>query len=891
MNESAKNQLCPKCGAPVPAEAAQGLCPRCVLSAAATAAETDPPPGRSPELPSLEVVAKAFPQLEIVDWVGSGGMASVFKARQPHLDRFVAVKLLSPRLARDPHFAERFNREARLLARLNHPNIVSVYDFGQSGGFYYLLMEFVDGVNLRQAMRAGRFSPAEALSIVPRICDALQFAHEEGILHRDIKPENILLDGKGRVKIADFGIAKLVGDEPGSITLTHTGATLGTPQYMAPEQLESPSSVDHRADIFSLGVVFYELLTGELPLGRFAPPSAKTPLSERVDEIVLRALAKERELRQQSAGQLKTEVETAASQAVPPTMEPPRATPPPDPRESVPLQRLRAHVPAALAAALVFPVGTMATGFFLMRGLSSAWWRFAEFAQSSAVGPLLATIAVAGLTAVLAAAVIGLVNWGDRRKNQGVDRTRLPSMPAWARRGAFLLLAVALLSVLRTAWVFCFSQNGSVMWSWDQSALLALASYTIWNRNGTARLAVTVVGVASLFLSFVALAMLWSRGPVFIMVGHQTGSGIWLGFLSSLAWIAALAMLWNRQVRESFGTGNGPEPTVGPDSAPGAGDVKWSRKAVTGVILTGISLPLPLLFTIVSLGRAGAVGPREILLALILSGAPGVAGTILSWMALEDIRSRAGRLRGLPLALAGSLAWPGLFVFWAAILIPVVTSYGRAGRVLPGVAIVVALISGLILTFGSWALLAGAGRAASRRLDQRLQWAVCLAGGLMLSLVVFISLAHSSMRMTDVSQPEQSALPAIAEAHLTFTAAEWRGDEGERRLVLSFEQEAYGDAQPIFHLSSDGQEEAVWPEPKVASSPDGIQTVPRRVEWKLPPDLTRDEEAALQKDITEQCLLKSLTVRSGERVRLFTLTRPAVVIMGSVELPEVRANP
>src|SRR5262249_48238183 len=132
--------------------------------------------------------------------------------RQPNLDRIVALKLLWPKLGADPAFAERFNREARVLARLNHPNIVAVYDFGRSGDFFYLLMEFVDGVNLRQAMRSGRFSSVEALALVPRICDALQFAHEEGILHRDIKPENILLDTRGRLKIADFGIAKLVGE-------------------------------------------------------------------------------------------------------------------------------------------------------------------------------------------------------------------------------------------------------------------------------------------------------------------------------------------------------------------------------------------------------------------------------------------------------------------------------------------------------------------------------------------------------------------------------------------------------------------------------------------------------------------------------------------------------
>ena len=296
-NESAN--ACPKCGVPVPAEAPEGLCPRCVLAAAAA---PEPAPTATSQIPSLERLAVAFPQLQILELIGRGGMGFVFKARQPHLDRFVALKLLPDSLAHDPQFAERFNREGRVLARLNHPNIVSIFDFGQAGGFYYLMMEYVDGVNLRQAMQAGRFSPAEALTIVPKICEALQFAHEEGILHRDIKPENILLDSKGRVKIADFGIAKLVGEEHPDASLTATGAALGTMHYMAPEQIEKPATVDHRADIYSLGVVFYELLTGELPLGRFGPPSARTPVDPRVDDVVMRTLEKEREKRFQSAG-------------------------------------------------------------------------------------------------------------------------------------------------------------------------------------------------------------------------------------------------------------------------------------------------------------------------------------------------------------------------------------------------------------------------------------------------------------------------------------------------------------------------------------------------------------------------------------------------------------
>ncbi len=299
---------CPKCQAPLPDKAPRGLCPKCLLAAVSTPTEAGQPATDRPP-PSLETVAVAFPQLEILELIGQGGMGVVYKARQPRLDRFVALKLLPQSLAADAAFAERFNREARVLARLSHPNIVAVHDFGQSGGFFYLLMEYVDGVNLRQAMRAGRFTPQQAMMLVPRICEALQFAHDEGILHRDIKPENILLDTRGRVKIADFGIAKLVGEARERVTLTASGVAVGTLHYMAPEQLEHPQDVDQRADIYSLGVVFYEMLTGELPMGRFAPPSEKSAVDARVDEVVFHALEKEREKRFRTAGEVKTSVE------------------------------------------------------------------------------------------------------------------------------------------------------------------------------------------------------------------------------------------------------------------------------------------------------------------------------------------------------------------------------------------------------------------------------------------------------------------------------------------------------------------------------------------------------------------------------------------------------
>jgi predicted Ser/Thr protein kinase len=266
-------------------------------------------PGFEP--PAIAELAALFPQLEIVEFIGKGGMGAVYKARQPALDRLVALKILPPDAGGgETGFPERFTREARALAKLSHPNIVAVYDFGVAGSLHYLLMEYVDGGNLRQVERAGKLTPEQALAIVPQICEALQFAHNAGVVHRDIKPENILLDKTGRVKITDFGIAKILGITGDKAPLTGARDVVGTPHYMAPEQIETPRAVDHRADIYSLGVVFYEMLTGELPLGKFAPPSRKVQVDVRLDEVVLHALEKEPRLRYQNASQVKSDVET-----------------------------------------------------------------------------------------------------------------------------------------------------------------------------------------------------------------------------------------------------------------------------------------------------------------------------------------------------------------------------------------------------------------------------------------------------------------------------------------------------------------------------------------------------------------------------------------------------
>jgi len=308
---------CPQCGELLPPDAPDGLCPNCLmaLNLKTETVFTDDATAAQPPLPP-EQIAPHFPQLEILECLGRGGMRVVYKARQKSLNRFVALKLLAPERVQDAKFAERFTREAQALAALNHPNIVTIYDFGQAGGFYYLLMEYVDGLNLRQLLRTRKFTPEEALAIVPVLCDALQFAHDRGIVHRDIKPENLLLDKTGKVKVADFGIAKMLGmAKDGRVGATAapetvTQSAVGTPSYSAPEQKTDPQRVDSRADIYSLGVVFYELLTGELPGKPIAPPSSKVQIDVRLDEIVLRALEKKPELRYQQASELKTQVET-----------------------------------------------------------------------------------------------------------------------------------------------------------------------------------------------------------------------------------------------------------------------------------------------------------------------------------------------------------------------------------------------------------------------------------------------------------------------------------------------------------------------------------------------------------------------------------------------------
>lgn len=253
------------------------------------------------EPPPVAELAALLPQFRIEELVGRGGMGAVYRAWQPGLERRVAIKLLAPALTDDDLFRDRFRREARLLGKLHHPGIVEVHDTGETDdGQLFYVMEYVDGSDLAQRMTAGRVPWEESVELLRQMADALGHAHAAGVVHRDVKPSNVLLTGESQVKIADFGLA--APREAGvSLALTMTGTALGTVEYAAPEQMEG-RPVDQRADIFSLGVIGYELLTGARPRGAFDPPSVlNAEVDPAFDGVILRALQNEPARRYASA--------------------------------------------------------------------------------------------------------------------------------------------------------------------------------------------------------------------------------------------------------------------------------------------------------------------------------------------------------------------------------------------------------------------------------------------------------------------------------------------------------------------------------------------------------------------------------------------------------------
>ncbi|MBL9114263.1 MAG: protein kinase [Verrucomicrobiaceae bacterium] len=247
-----------------------------------------------------------LPGYEVLDLVGRGGMGVVYKARQVSLDRVVAIKLLPRELIRDDiDFKERFKQEARTMARLSHPGIVPVYDFGETGdGQLFFVMEFIDGTDLAKVIeQRGALPVHEAVRIFRAVAEALVYAHGEGVVHRDIKPANVLIKANGEVKVADFGLAKII--TPGTVGVTATSTSMGSHDFAAPEVFVHGGDADHRADVYSLGVMLYQMLTGVIPRGMFKLPSERVPdLDARFDELICKALEQDREDRFQSVREM-----------------------------------------------------------------------------------------------------------------------------------------------------------------------------------------------------------------------------------------------------------------------------------------------------------------------------------------------------------------------------------------------------------------------------------------------------------------------------------------------------------------------------------------------------------------------------------------------------------
>jgi serine/threonine protein kinase len=295
---------------------------------------TGPTPQAQPwQPPTAEHLAELLPQYQIEKLIGRGGMGAVYRGVQLSLKRPVAIKLLPAELAANADFVSRFQREAQTLARLQHPGIVAVHDFGRTAeGHLYFIMEFVDGTDLQNIIHNPGLQPTQALELTLQICEALQYAHSQGVIHRDIKPANVLLTQDGRAKLGDFGLARPLTTTPG---MTAASLVMGTPEYMAPEQWAG--KVDHRADIYALGVMLYEMLTGTRPHGAFDLPSIKAHVDARLDEVVVKAMRQAPEQRYQNVSELRDEVQrirtTRPPQAVPIMPPQPKAASAPKPRQ------------------------------------------------------------------------------------------------------------------------------------------------------------------------------------------------------------------------------------------------------------------------------------------------------------------------------------------------------------------------------------------------------------------------------------------------------------------------------------------------------------------------------------------------------------------------------
>ena len=307
--------------------------------------------------PDMEEVVRLFPKYEILALIAHGGMGAVYKARQATLARTVAIKLMPLEVSTNREFSERFSQEAKTMAYLSHAHIVAVYEFGKTEeGHLFFVMEFVEGENLHQIIHGGGLKPERALAIFDDVLDALDYAHGKGVVHRDVKPANVIVNGEGRAKVADFGLARLSppGVQAGGMA---TGLVIGTPDYMAPERLHN-TQVDHRADIYSLGVMLYEMLVREVPGGVFDPPSKRVAVDVRLDAVVLRAMQQARDRRYQTCAEMKTAISAIrAPRPNPVGVKVPQAVARVAPRAPVPMKKPRSpsrlYIGAGAAVAMV----------------------------------------------------------------------------------------------------------------------------------------------------------------------------------------------------------------------------------------------------------------------------------------------------------------------------------------------------------------------------------------------------------------------------------------------------------------------------------------------------------------------------------------------------------
>lgn len=325
-----------------------------------------------------------IPGFEIHEMLGKGGMGRVYRARQVSLDRWVAIKILNEDLAKHHSFIRRFEKESGALASLSHPNITAIFDRGSANGRYYFVMEYVGGPSLRHKMQAG-LEIRESLQLFAVLCQAVAHAHKRSVVHRDLKPENVLFSEEGILKVADFGLANIIAPDR-RWELTRTKVSMGTVNYMAPEQRQDAKHVDHRADIYSLGVMLYEMLTGELPVGRFRPPSQTRPgIDERLDRVVMRMLDIEPQQRPQNAGLIAATLESwlreknshparavgSARAAASAETTRPRSSPRPLSRAPRTL-RVRRMLSRTLTNRLAWWIAALA--LVLAAGLSGLWW-------------------------------------------------------------------------------------------------------------------------------------------------------------------------------------------------------------------------------------------------------------------------------------------------------------------------------------------------------------------------------------------------------------------------------------------------------------------------------------------------------------------------------------